>query len=377
MTDEESSGLKDHFESEHQHDDRSRTPHSNNGSTASRRRKVVGIVASVALLVTIFVGVIPQFASYSYAWRHMASIGPWWWVVLAVVTAVTQVSGVWVYQAALPGLRLRDGFVQIETTSAISSSVPAGGTVAIGMTYKMFRSFGFDETGISTAIIVTGVWNLGAKLGLPVIAVGFLAFTSRPPKAALTAAAFGILVTIVAGLVLWLLFRSKSIAHWLGRRADKAANWARRRLHRQATNRIEQALLDFRIQTVETARIRGWRLTGAMLVSQVVGIVLILAIVRAVGISSGRVSFLAVLTSFAVARLAGALPITPGGMGTIDSAFIGMLAAFGTSASRALAADLMWRLTTYLAPILLGIVTYLAWIRREGRQRNSTGVTAP
>jgi uncharacterized membrane protein YbhN (UPF0104 family) len=31
-------------------------------------------------------------------------------------------------------------------------------------------------------------------------------------------------------------------------------------------------------------------------------------------------------------------------MGTIDSAFIGMLAAFGTSASRALAADVVWRL---------------------------------
>jgi uncharacterized membrane protein YbhN (UPF0104 family) len=54
-------------------------------------------------------------------------------------------------------------------------------------------------------------------------------------------------------------------------------------------------------------------------------------------------------------------------MGTIDSAFIGMLAAFGTSASRALAADVVWRLATYLAPILLGILTYLIWIRREHR----------
>ena len=68
-----------------------------------------------------------------------------------------------------------------------------------------------------------------------------------------------------------------------------------------------------------------------------------------------------------LARLAGVVPITPGGMGTIDSAFIGMLAAFGTSASRALAADVVWRLATYVAPILLGILTYLIWIRREHR----------
>jgi putative heme transporter len=352
-----------------EHVDSSRVGPAKDDRSARGSRRVLRIALSVVLLVAILIGVVPQFANYSDAWRHMARIGPWWWVMLALATAVTQVSGVWLYQAALPGLRMRDGFVQISTTSAIASTLPAGGAVALGMTYRMFRSFGFEEVGISSAVIITGVWNLAAKLGLPVLAVGLLAITSHPPKSALIAAMFGVFVTISTGVGLWLVFRSTAITRWIGQRADKAANWLLRLLHRPATNHIEQSLVDFRSQTVETVHRRGWRLTGAALASQFVAVLLILGIVRAVGVYSARVGVVAVLTSFAVARLAGSVPVTPGGLGTIDSAFVGMLAAFGTSTSRALSADLVWRLSTYLVPILLGIVTYLIWVVRERRGR--------
>jgi len=91
--------------------------------------------------------------------------------------------------------------------------------------------------------------------------------------------------------------------------------------------------------------------------------VLVVFCVRAAGIPADTVSFLAVLLSFAIARLAGALPITPGGLGSVDAAFTGMLIAFGATASSALAADLVWRATTYFPPIFIGIVTYVAWKR--------------
>jgi uncharacterized protein (TIRG00374 family) len=86
-----------------------------------------------------------------------------------------------------------------------------------------------------------------------------------------------------------------------------------------------------------------------------------------VGISTGHVSYIAVFTSFAIARLAGAIPITPGGLGTLDAAFISLLTAFGASSSRALAADLIWRLVVYFLPIIPGIVTYVIWLRRRDR----------
>lgn len=85
--------------------------------------------ASVALFVFIFVGVIPKFACYSEAWAHMTDLGAWSWMVIALATSVTQISAVWLCQAALPGLRFRHGFLEIETTSAISNTVLAGGAV--------------------------------------------------------------------------------------------------------------------------------------------------------------------------------------------------------------------------------------------------------
>ena len=231
------------------------------GKPVSRRHRALAVASSLALLVLMFVGVIPQFTSYSDTWAHMAGLGALWWVAIAVATTVNQISIVWPYQAVLPGLRFRLGFLETETTSAISSTVPAGGAVAIGMTYRMFSSFGFTDLDISTAVVVTGIWNLAAKLGLPIVAVALLAVTAHPPQGALAAAALGVVVLIVAGVALWLVFRSETSARWLGHLADRVVNWVLHFFHKTEVGRTERAVMHFRSQTVETAHRRGWRLT--------------------------------------------------------------------------------------------------------------------
>ena len=322
-------------------------------------------------MVVILVGVVPKFASYSRAWAAMTHLSAWWWVAIGVVALVNQISGVWPYQAALPGLRFWDGFLEVETTGAIANTVPAGGAVAIGMTYKMFSSFGFSAVDISTAIVATGIWNFGAKLGLPVAAVALLAITAHPTARVLDAAVAGVLAMVVAGVVLWFLVRFPAGAHWLVRLADCAVNWVLHFFGKPASDRIERSLSDFKSQTVRTVRRRGWLLTGTTLANQLVGFALVLIIVRAVGIGAGQVSLIAVFTAFTIARLAGAIPITPGGLGTLDAAFISLMTAFGASTSRALAADLIWRLMVYVLPIIPGIVTYVIWLRRRDRVARS------
>jgi uncharacterized protein (TIRG00374 family) len=105
------------------------------------------------------------------------------------------------------------------------------------------------------------------------------------------------------------------------------------------------------------------RLTAAVLASQVAVFVVLLFSARAVGISASQVSFLEVLLSFAVARLASAIPVLPGGLGVYDAILISMLTAFGASSDAALAADLVWRATTYFPPIFMGLITYVVWRR--------------
>jgi uncharacterized membrane protein YbhN (UPF0104 family) len=120
-------------------------------------RRIIGLVISVGLILVIFLGVIPQFANYSTAWDAIQKMSPGWWVALGIATIINQMSFVWPYQAVLPHLRYRHGFMETQTTSAISNTVPAGGAVAIGMTFKMFGSYWFSPVAISTAVLTTGV----------------------------------------------------------------------------------------------------------------------------------------------------------------------------------------------------------------------------
>jgi hypothetical protein len=175
-------------------------------SPQARWHKVLGVGASFVLLIFILVGVMPRFASYSGAWSHLTHLNTWWWVAIAVAAAINQISGIWPYQAALPGLRTRDGFLLIETAAAISNTVPAGGAVAIGMTYRMLSSLGFSGVDISTAVITPGIWNFAAKLGLPIAAVGLLSLTSHSTATVRGAALAGVVALLVAGAVLRVLF---------------------------------------------------------------------------------------------------------------------------------------------------------------------------
>ena len=215
----------------------------------------------------------------------------------------------------------------------------------------------------------TGIWNLAFKFGLPIVAVILVAVTGQNTGGAVGAAVAGVVIIAVSALVLWLTFRSDKSARRLGHLGDRVVNWSAHFFHKAPSDRIERSVLRFRDQTSEIVHRRGWMLTWASLASQFANFVLVLFSVRAVGISSAQVSFLEVLLVFAVARLAGAIPLTPGGLGTVDAAFIGMLTAFGANSSDALAADQVWRAATYFAPILIGAGTYLIWKRGVAKGR--------
>ncbi len=332
-----------------------------------RWRRVLGPAVSLVLLILIVVGVIPQFASYSSAWTRISHLSPWSWVAITAATTVNQISGIWPYQAAMPGLRFWQGLLQIETATAVSNAVPAGGAVAIGMTYRMFSSFGFADVVISTAVVTTGIWNLAAKFVLPVASIGLLAITAHPTAQVVGAGLTGVVAVVVLGVTAWLVLRFDAAARWVGRLGDRVVNWVGHFFHKPPTDRVERSLLHFGSQTVQTVRHRGWLLTGATMANQAAGFVLILVIVRAVGVTAGQVTVAAVFTSFAVARLAGAIPITPGGLGTYDAAFISVMTTLGATSSQALTADLVWRLTTYFLPILTGTLTYVIWIQWRRR----------
>jgi uncharacterized protein (TIRG00374 family) len=84
---------------------------------------------------------------------------------------------------------------------------------------------------------------------------------------------------------------------------------------------------------------------------------------------------------FAFARLATAIPFTPGGIGFVEAVLIGGLTAAGGDRAEVTAAVLVYRALTWGLPILVGIVCYLWWRRRAlvvpTHDRASTAETQP
>jgi uncharacterized membrane protein YbhN (UPF0104 family) len=178
---------------------------------AKRRSPVYligGVALGVAVVAGIFVGVIPQFASYRHAWTAIARMSPGWWAVIAVAAALGLAFAVWPLQAALPRLRFWPGFMQVQTSTAVLTTVPADGAVALGLTYRMFARFGFPAVAITSAVVTTGLWNLAFKFALPILAVALVAATGHSPGGAVGISLAGVLALALSGTVLWLIFVS-------------------------------------------------------------------------------------------------------------------------------------------------------------------------
>jgi uncharacterized protein (TIRG00374 family) len=105
------------------------------------------------------------------------------------------------------------------------------------------------------------------------------------------------------------------------------------------------------------------------LVSHVSLYLVLLVALRHIGVSDAEVSWAEILAIFAFARLATAIPFTPGGVGVVEAVLIGGLVAAGGNRAEVTAAVLVYRVLTWGLPILVGVLTYLWWRRQRSALR--------
>ena len=83
-------------------------------------------------------------------------------------------------------------------------------------------------------------------------------------------------------------------------------------------------------------------------------------------------SILLVFAAFAISQLGLMIPITPGGLGTVDAAMIALLVSFGVPEGTATAADLVWRACSFVPQIIIGIIALVSWSKKAGQTFAST-----
>jgi hypothetical protein len=105
----------------------------------------------------------------------------------------------------------------------VSNTVPAGGAVSIGLTYGMLGSWGFSKSRITVSVLVTGIWNNFAKLGLPIVAVALLMLEGGAGGGRIFSALIGLGALAAAIVIFALILRSEDFAARAGLRAEKIA----------------------------------------------------------------------------------------------------------------------------------------------------------
>jgi uncharacterized protein (TIRG00374 family) len=340
-----------------------------------RWRRALTPALSLALVAAVFVWFLPQFTSLSAVWASVRAM-TWVEVTLLLLAAVWNLATYqFVMVATMPGMTLRQATVATETTTAVSNTVVGGAAIALGLNYAMNSSWGFSGSRTSVSLLVSGLWNNFAKLGLPVVALVLLAFSSSPSAGRVAAGVAGVLGLLVALVLLGALLRSSAAAERIGTGAARVVSALIRPFGRPPVQGWDRATTKFRDRTALLLHARWHWITLATLVSHLSLFVVLLMALRFVGVGADQVSAAEALAVFAFARLLTAIPFTPGGLGVMELAMITGLAAAGGPRASVAAAVLVYRALTYVLPIPVGLGTYLFW-RRNRTWRREPG-TAP
>jgi uncharacterized membrane protein YbhN (UPF0104 family) len=270
--------------------------------------------------------------------------------------------------SVLPSIRLREAAVVNLGSNAVANTLPVGGALAMGVSWAMLSSWGVSTAEYVLYTLVSGIWNVFARLGLPILALVILAAAGQPGAGLITAAAAGLasLAAMAAGL--GLLMHSESFAVRAGHTLQLVLVTACRVGRRPTSFDIPGSLLSFRNRASALIAARGWRVTAATAASNLTLWLVLLACLRGIGLSQAEVPWQTSLAAFAFVRLLTVLPITPGGLGITELGLIATLAAGGghRDGAQVTAAVLLYRAVTYLPPIPLGVIACLIWRHAPG-----------
>ena len=240
--------------------------------------------------------------------------------------------------------------IQLSTRS-LGSLVPGGSAASNALGFRMITlagaegrdaGFALATAGIGSAVVLNVILWVGLIISIP--GRGVNAFYG-------TAAIFGVIIMVVAaGVVVGLVDRQG--------RAERVTRWIARRLHFDQDKAGEVAVhLGERLRGLKAepgllVRVLSWALLNWGL-----DILALYVFVHAFG---GSVSIVGLVISFGLANIFASIPITPGGLGLVESIYIPSLVGFGLSTTTATVSVLSYRLVQFWLPILVGGACYVS-----------------
>jgi uncharacterized protein (TIRG00374 family) len=238
------------------------------------------------------------------------------------------------------------------SAAAVAHVIPAGtlGTAALG--YRLFTAEGISG---NDAAVMMATKGLGSTVVLNVLL--WLSLVVSIPLAGFqpiygTVAIIGTVVLLGVGALVLGVTRGVGMATRVLRAVGN-------KIPGLSGERVEHAIREAS-RTLSTLardkRVLAWSLTWASL-NWLLDAASLWCFVAAFGHLLNPVELFA---AYGIANVAGALPITPGGLGVVDSAAPLLLVGFGVTRSVATLGVIGWRLVNFWLPIPTGALAYVS-----------------
>src|SRR4051812_19722138 len=127
-----------------------------------------------AIVVAVFFGILPRVANLDAVWREIRAMSWEEDSVLGLLALINIVTYWPMLVAAMPRLTLAQAAVVCQTSTAVAMTLPAGGALAVGVSFGMYTSWGFTGSEVARSAMATFFANMAFKLLLPGIALGLL-----------------------------------------------------------------------------------------------------------------------------------------------------------------------------------------------------------
>jgi uncharacterized protein (TIRG00374 family) len=238
------------------------------------------------------------------------------------------------------------------SAAAVAHVIPAGtlGTAALG--YKLFTSEGISGNDAAVMMAAKGLGStvvlnvlLWLSLVISIVLAGFQPIYG-------TVAIIGTVVLLgIAALVLGVTRGAGLASRLLRTLADKIPGLS--------GERVERAILDGARTFATMARDKRV-LALALLWASLNWILDAASLWSFVAAFGSFVNPVELFAAYGIANVAGALPITPGGLGVVDSIAPLLLVGFGVTRSVATLGVIGWRLVNFWLPIPTGALAYVS-----------------
>jgi hypothetical protein len=273
----------------------------------------------------------------------------------------------------VPGLAVRHGVVAFLGPASITSIVP--GPSDLPIRYRMLTSWGRTTGEATLAVAAGGIFSIGIKLVLPVIAAIGILVSGAPVSDTMQTVVTICLIVGLAVVILAFVLGSEKRTEQAGRLIAPIWSKVLQLLRKPTPDDLPTQMVDARARAVQTLRDRWLVATWATVLTSATKFALLLMCLRFTGVGEGELRWTEVFVVFALVQGLTVFPITAGDAGVSEIAYIGLLtAAAGQEfVNQITAAVLVFRVLTWLVIIPVGLATLGLW-KHQLRRRITPGV---